>query len=288
MGDAREAEKDALYADMAKECAMEFCAVVLYTYGGFDASALAFIQRMAKAVDPATCLTSPTRWRRELMEQMAIAVQRGNADIMITAAQRMRGKAWVQRRRPHSAPRRCDRSRSRVIGRGEARSGDSDCDEEQQLLPDRGRAMSCVARFIGLSVSDHEATCCERGSGAVDSDAETEVEDGGCSPSLPSFIPETPLSRHSGQEEDMEVSAPQREETGECGVPVGVEVAGDHGHHPDVLRGVCMIGATVTAVGAVVVSGDAMEAEEEVSGVRERVGMSGDVMMRVVSVGDES
>ena len=54
MGDAREAEKDSLYADMAKECAIEFGAIVLYTYGGFHASALTFIQRMAKAVDPAT------------------------------------------------------------------------------------------------------------------------------------------------------------------------------------------------------------------------------------------
>ena len=35
VGDAREAEKNDLYADMAKECAMEFCAIVLYTYGGF-------------------------------------------------------------------------------------------------------------------------------------------------------------------------------------------------------------------------------------------------------------
>jgi hypothetical protein len=54
VGDVREAGKDGLYANMAADCDMEFCAIVLYTYGGFHASALKFIARMAKAVDPAT------------------------------------------------------------------------------------------------------------------------------------------------------------------------------------------------------------------------------------------
>src|ERR1700754_1441334 len=105
VGAAREAEKDASYAAMAEDCGMEFCAFVLYTYGGFHQSALSFIRRMAKAVDPATCLTSPTQWRQELMEQIAIAVQRGNADIMIQAAQRDRGGRWRRRRRRTPARR---------------------------------------------------------------------------------------------------------------------------------------------------------------------------------------
>ena len=52
MGDAREAQKNALYADMAKECAMEFGAIVLYTYGGFHASALSFIARWPRRLTP--------------------------------------------------------------------------------------------------------------------------------------------------------------------------------------------------------------------------------------------
>ena len=42
MGDAREAEKNGqLYADHGvRRCEMEFGAIVLYTYGGFHASAL--------------------------------------------------------------------------------------------------------------------------------------------------------------------------------------------------------------------------------------------------------
>ena len=74
VGDAREAEKNDLYADMAQECEMRFGAIVLYTYGGFHRSALQFISQMAKAVDPATCLTSPSRWKQELMEHMAICL----------------------------------------------------------------------------------------------------------------------------------------------------------------------------------------------------------------------
>ena len=100
VGDAREAEKNHLYADMAQQREMQFGAIVLYTYGGFHSSALRFISQMAKAVDPATCLTSPAQWKQELMQQIAVAVQRGNANIMIRAAQPQRGRLWSLRRRP--------------------------------------------------------------------------------------------------------------------------------------------------------------------------------------------
>ena len=74
IGDEREAEKNSLYADMAEAIDMSFSAFVLYTHGGFHRSALSFIKSMASAVDPATCLTSATQWRQDLMERIAIFV----------------------------------------------------------------------------------------------------------------------------------------------------------------------------------------------------------------------
>ena len=74
VGDAREAEKDSLYADVVEQQDMKFSAFVLYTHGGFHRSALSFIKSMASAVDPATCLTSPAQWRQDLMERIAICL----------------------------------------------------------------------------------------------------------------------------------------------------------------------------------------------------------------------
>jgi hypothetical protein len=74
VGDSRQAEKDDLYADMAEQIDMKFGAFVLYTYGGFHKSALSFIKQLGGAVDPATCLTSFTRWKQDLMEHIAIVV----------------------------------------------------------------------------------------------------------------------------------------------------------------------------------------------------------------------
>ncbi len=72
VGDARQAEKDESYADMAEAIEMKFRAFVLYTYGGFHSSAISFIQHMGRAVDPATCLTSSTQWKEDLKERIAI------------------------------------------------------------------------------------------------------------------------------------------------------------------------------------------------------------------------
>ena len=212
MGDAREAEKNGLYADMAKKRDMEFGAIVLYTYryGGFHSSALTFINGMAKAVDPATCLMSPSRWKQELMENIAIAVQRRNADIMISAAQRQRDTVWVRRRRPSTVPRHSSRSSGR--GRRGVRGGGGTSGEQRQLLRDSGRAMACVARMIGLSNTESDDACRRLGCDAAESVADTEVEDEDVSPSSPSFIPETPLRKADGQRREEEVSASQREE----------------------------------------------------------------------------
>jgi len=46
-------------------------------------TALMVISRMTEALDPARCLLSATEWKQMLMRSIAIAVQRGNADIMI-------------------------------------------------------------------------------------------------------------------------------------------------------------------------------------------------------------
>ena len=63
VGDSRQAEKDELYTPMAQALDMEFCAIVLYTYGGFHQSALSFIRQLGLALDPATCLVSHTKWK---------------------------------------------------------------------------------------------------------------------------------------------------------------------------------------------------------------------------------
>jgi Reverse transcriptase (RNA-dependent DNA polymerase) len=199
VGDSRQAEKDGLYADMAERIDMKFGAFILYTYGGWHNSALSFIKQMGSAVDPATCLTSFTRWKHDLMEHIAIAVQRGNANIMIQHSQRIRGKTWPRRRRARNLPRRRPVSRSRAR---HLPGGDTD-DGERQHQSDR--AMACVARLIGLP--GPEIAYSDHGNDEADSDAETErVRESFPSP-MPSIIPETPLS--SGEvaprEADMEV-----------------------------------------------------------------------------------
>jgi hypothetical protein len=114
VGDEREVEKDDKYAAMAKAIDMEFIPFVLYTYGGFHSSALKVIQKMAESLDPACCLLSRAEWKRMLMQHIAIAVQRGNADIMIQASQRSReallGRPVRTRRPLRSQPTDSDRS----------------------------------------------------------------------------------------------------------------------------------------------------------------------------------
>src|SRR5271154_2345297 len=91
--DRREASKDKTYQPIAEAQDMEFIAFVLYTYGGFHTSALKFIKELTLAVDPAISLISPADFKDQLKKQIAITVQRGNANIMIQASQRHREKA---------------------------------------------------------------------------------------------------------------------------------------------------------------------------------------------------
>jgi hypothetical protein len=90
VGDRRESEKKKKYDAMAGAVDMEFLPIVLYTYGGFHRSALRFITKLADALDPAACLWSRSEFREMLKQQIAIAVQRGTADIMIQDSIRQR------------------------------------------------------------------------------------------------------------------------------------------------------------------------------------------------------
>ena len=219
VGDAREVEKNDLYADMAQQCEMEFGALVLYTYGGFHSSALKFISQMARAIDPATCLTSPSQWKQELMEQIAIAVQRGNANIMIRAARQQRGRPWSRRRRPNTVTSLSSRPHGQCAAEGEGR----------QLWS--RRAMTYVARLIGFPTV--ESDCRDRRGSAIDSDAETAVEDWEESPSTPSAILETPPRDQGGQQTEERMNVEQRQAAGEGAANVcedAVAVRGDRDH----------------------------------------------------------
>jgi len=78
---------------MAQALDMEFCACVIYTYGGFHSSALRLTKKLTSAIDPDTSVILPAEFKDQLKRQIAIAVQRGNADIMIQASQRHRQEA---------------------------------------------------------------------------------------------------------------------------------------------------------------------------------------------------
>jgi Reverse transcriptase (RNA-dependent DNA polymerase) len=90
MGDKSAAGKDKSYHDMAADIDMRFYPIVLYTYGGFHKSALSFITQLVDSFDPLLSLLSRAEFKQSLMRHIAIAVQRGNADIMIQDMQRGR------------------------------------------------------------------------------------------------------------------------------------------------------------------------------------------------------
>jgi hypothetical protein len=99
LGDKTDASKIKKYADMTAELDSEFHSVVLYTYGGFHSSAFKLINKLSDAVDEATCLMSRARFKQTLMERVAIAVQRGTADIMTQHTYRV--KEVIQGRSLH-------------------------------------------------------------------------------------------------------------------------------------------------------------------------------------------
>jgi hypothetical protein len=179
VGDEREAEKDRTYAPMTEALAMEFSAFVLYTYGGFHESALSSIRKLGQALDPATCLISHTKWKQALMEHIAVAVQRGNAEIMIRHSARLRGMTWPTRRRARSI-RRYGGSSS--IGSGNGRGGRSKGKAGVESSVAGARAGALAARLtppssVGELSSAAAGGAAHRVDGAadceVDSDADT-------------------------------------------------------------------------------------------------------------------
>ena len=98
VGDAADAVKHDKYDELARGLACEFLPFVLYTYGGFHDSARRFITWLCASLDPVTCLVSADDWRIAVQRQIAVSVQRGNADIMIHAAQHARAAVLDSRR----------------------------------------------------------------------------------------------------------------------------------------------------------------------------------------------
>ena len=90
VGDRSASRKNHKYDKLASLAEMEFLPIVLYTYGGFHRSATKFIKSLVDSLDPATSLVSRSEFKQALKENIAIAVQRGNAEVMIHASQQQR------------------------------------------------------------------------------------------------------------------------------------------------------------------------------------------------------
>jgi hypothetical protein len=102
LGDEREAGKVGQYRAMAEQCDKEFQAIVMHTYGGLHQSAVTFLNAICNSLDPALCLLTRAEFKAELRAHIAIALQRGNAAIMIEDSVRVRavrrGRRWRGRR----------------------------------------------------------------------------------------------------------------------------------------------------------------------------------------------
>jgi hypothetical protein len=90
VGDLSAARKSKKYDKLASSAEMDLLPIVLYTYGGLHRSTTKFIKSLVDSLDPATCLVSKLEFKQALKEHIAIALQRGNADVMIRASQRQR------------------------------------------------------------------------------------------------------------------------------------------------------------------------------------------------------
>ena len=78
-----EAEKKAKYAAMAKSQQAEFVAFAVETYGGMGKGARKLVKKIASVAQDRILGLSAKEVRRELEQSVAIAVQRGNANIML-------------------------------------------------------------------------------------------------------------------------------------------------------------------------------------------------------------
>jgi hypothetical protein len=127
LGDDRGARKSLKYDGIAASNAMQFSPFILYTFGGWDKSAMAVLRKLVAALEPGYCLLSRRDWIDQLTQQIAIAVQRGNAAIMINAAHRDQQCARHGRSRPRHPRSRILRPRcaSAVPADSESRSPSS-------------------------------------------------------------------------------------------------------------------------------------------------------------------
>ena len=149
VGDAREAAKNSLYQAMAAQHDKEFQAIVLYTYGGLHASAKAFLHAICDSLDPALCLLSHAEFKAELHAHIAIAVQRGNAAIMIEDSIQTRMKDVPLAQRRSAAARRAALRRATAsdnIGRGVREDG-------AQLM----RSVRPAPRMVGRTGDDSDS-----------------------------------------------------------------------------------------------------------------------------------
>jgi len=110
-GDDRATVKSDKYASIAESNDMQFDPFVLLTSGGWDDSAKRVLRKLMAAVEPAYCLLSRRDWTDQLTQQIAVAIQRGNAAIMINAAHRDRqyavhGRPSARRPRVRTLPPR--------------------------------------------------------------------------------------------------------------------------------------------------------------------------------------
>jgi hypothetical protein len=228
VGDSRQAEKDDLYTPMTEALDMEFSPFVLYTYGGFHKSALSFIRRLGSALDPATSLISHTKWKKDLMEHIAVAVQRGNAEVMMNQSTRLRGMSWPAGRSSRSFRGRPPVMRGRTdhSGRGAAKTGeggeaigDRAAQLAAQLIPPPLSLREGDAMPSSDAESDDAATAVRRaGSHLHPMQIDTDVEES--SPSCPEqFVPESPLSAPCAAVDEVKAEAGSGSPSPSCFVP---------------------------------------------------------------------
>jgi hypothetical protein len=103
-GDGRAAVNSDKYDGLAESHDMHFSPFVLYSTGGWHSSATAVLRKLSAAVEPAYCLMSRRDWEAHLTQQIAIALQRGNAAIMTAAAHRDQHCANGMHARPRPRP----------------------------------------------------------------------------------------------------------------------------------------------------------------------------------------
>jgi hypothetical protein len=199
LGDKREAKKNDHYAEMAEQCDMQFSAFVLYTSGGHHSSAVSFIRQLSSAVDPATCLISCAEWKKDLKEQIAIAVQRGNADIMIQDSARRRGARWQRRRIGRSPSSRPSSARlSPPLRRAHST-------QEDVADAAASASMPLVARLVDLS--NAPAECASRNSTDTDTEEEADAVSSASEGVPSSFPPDASDSESAGVSSSFPISS---------------------------------------------------------------------------------